>query len=84
MSNAAAADPDADIRPHAPQAYKPPALEPAVLDHYNRTKTDFRAPMPRPKVNGIVIDFHCHLLADQHAPTGSRRPTTSASTSSCR
>jgi hypothetical protein len=23
--------------------------------------------MPRPKVNGIVIDFHCHLLATGHA-----------------
>ena len=23
--------------------------------------------MPRPKVNGIVIDFHCHLLAHRHA-----------------
>lgn len=24
--------------------------------------------MPRPKVNGIVIDFHTHLLANRHAP----------------
>ena len=24
--------------------------------------------MPRPKVKGIVIDFHCHLLAARHAP----------------
>jgi predicted TIM-barrel fold metal-dependent hydrolase len=23
--------------------------------------------MPRPKVNGPVIDFHCHLLANRHA-----------------
>jgi hypothetical protein len=23
--------------------------------------------MPRPKVNGLVIDFHCHLLAHRHA-----------------
>jgi predicted TIM-barrel fold metal-dependent hydrolase len=23
--------------------------------------------MPRPKVNGIVIDFHCHLLGARHA-----------------
>ena len=24
--------------------------------------------MPRPKVNGFVVDFHCHLLAARHAP----------------
>src|SRR4051812_8308984 len=24
--------------------------------------------MPRPKVRGRVIDFHCHLLAARHAP----------------
>ena len=24
--------------------------------------------MPRPKVRGPVIDFHCHLLANRHAP----------------
>jgi hypothetical protein len=36
-------------------------------DH-NRTGLDFRRPMPRPKVNGPVIDFHCHLLANRHAP----------------
>lgn len=35
-------------------------------DH-NRTGLDFRRPMPRPKVNGPVIDFHCHLLANRHA-----------------
>src|SRR5579871_6274603 len=42
----------------------PPA--PPVPD-YNRTGVDFRRPIPRPKVNGIVIDFHCHLLARRHA-----------------
>lgn len=40
-------------------ATKPP-------DH-NRTGVDFRRPMPKPKVRGIVIDFHCHLLAARHA-----------------
>lgn len=35
---------------------------------HNRAGVDFRRPMPRPKVNGIVIDFHCHLLAARHAP----------------
>lgn len=53
-------------QPASPQA-RPPALEPAVRDHYNRTGADFRRPMPRPKVNGLVIDFHCHLLANRHA-----------------
>jgi hypothetical protein len=42
-------------------------LEPADPAHYNRTGVNFRAPMPRPKVNGIVVDFHCHLLAARHA-----------------
>jgi predicted TIM-barrel fold metal-dependent hydrolase len=37
------------------------------LEH-NRTALNFRAPMPRPKVNGPVVDFHCHLLAVRHAP----------------
>jgi hypothetical protein len=48
-------------------AYRPPALEPANPDHYNKTGFNFRAPMPRPKVRGAVIDFHCHLLAARHA-----------------
>lgn len=39
----------------------------AKVDEYNRTGVNFRAPMPRPKVNGAVIDFHCHLLARRHA-----------------
>jgi hypothetical protein len=37
------------------------------LPDYNRTGLDFRAPMPRPKVRGIVIDAHTHLLAARHA-----------------
>ncbi|MEA2711767.1 MAG: hypothetical protein QOF78_4368 [Phycisphaerales bacterium] len=41
---------------------------PPKLPEHNRTATDFRRPMPRPKVRGIVIDFHCHLLAARHAP----------------
>ena len=47
----------ADVKPPSPP--RPP-------DH-NRTGTDFRRPMPRPKVRGPVIDFHCHLLANRHA-----------------
>jgi predicted TIM-barrel fold metal-dependent hydrolase len=33
---------------------------------YNRTGLDLRSPMPRPKVRGIVIDAHTHLLAGRH------------------
>src|SRR4051812_33896108 len=33
---------------------------------HNRTGIDYRRPMPRPKVRGPVIDFHCHLLAARH------------------
>jgi predicted TIM-barrel fold metal-dependent hydrolase len=44
-----------------------PAAEPPTIPEHNRTGVDFRRPMPRPKVNGIVIDFHCHLLAYRHA-----------------
>jgi predicted TIM-barrel fold metal-dependent hydrolase len=43
----------------------PPWTAPAVPD-YNRTGVDFRKPVPRPKVNGIVIDFHNHLHAARH------------------
>jgi predicted TIM-barrel fold metal-dependent hydrolase len=35
---------------------------------YNRTGIVYHRPMPRPKVRGKVIDFHCHLLAARHAP----------------
>jgi hypothetical protein len=42
--------------------------EPPKLPDHNRTSLDFHRPMPRPKVRGIVIDFHCHLLAARHAP----------------
>lgn len=34
---------------------------------YNRTGIDYRAPMPRPKVKGMVVDYHLHLLAARHA-----------------
>ena len=39
-----------------------------TLPDYNRAGIEFARPIPRPKVNGIVIDFHCHLLAARHAP----------------
>jgi hypothetical protein len=39
---------------------------PKPPDH-NRIGLNLRAPLPRPKVNGLVIDAHCHLLAARHA-----------------
>ncbi|MBA3272664.1 MAG: amidohydrolase family protein [Chthoniobacterales bacterium] len=44
-----------------------PTLAPAIKAEYTRAGVDFRRPMPRPKVRGTVIDFHCHLLAARHA-----------------
>lgn len=49
-------------------ALAPTAAEAPKLPEHNRAGVDFRRPMPRPKVNGIVVDFHCHLLAAHHAP----------------
>jgi predicted TIM-barrel fold metal-dependent hydrolase len=43
------------------------ALAPAKANEYNRLGLDFRQPMPRPKVKGIVVDFHTHLIAARHA-----------------
>ncbi len=40
----------------------------AELSDHNRIGLNYRRPMPRPKVNGFVVDFHCHLLAARHAP----------------
>ena len=42
-----------------------PSIAPKPPDH-NRLGLDFRKPIPRPKVNGIVIDAHTHLLANRH------------------
>src|SRR5687767_986136 len=64
---AAAATTPATARATAPLAPPtPPALAPADPRDYTRAGIDYRRPMPRPKVNGIVIDFHCHLLANRH------------------
>lgn len=45
-----------------------PDISPAAvaLPAWNRTGIDYRAPMPRPKVNGLVIDAHIHLTAARH------------------
>jgi predicted TIM-barrel fold metal-dependent hydrolase len=40
---------------------------PDVPEEYNRMGLDYRKPMPRPPVKGLVIDAHCHLLAARHA-----------------
>jgi predicted TIM-barrel fold metal-dependent hydrolase len=34
---------------------------------HNRLGLEYRRPMPRPKVRGLVVDFHSHLLAARHA-----------------
>jgi len=40
----------------------------AKAAEYNRIGLNFRQPMPRPKVRGIIIDAHTHLLANRHTP----------------
>ena len=55
--------------PNPPAAVPPPrnsVLAPANEAEFNRTGVNFRKPMPRPKVRGRVIDFHCHLFAARH------------------
>jgi hypothetical protein len=42
-------------------------LAPAKQAEYNRIGLDYHRPMPRPKVRGMVIDAHNHLLAARHA-----------------
>jgi hypothetical protein len=42
------------------------ALAPAKSSEYNRLNLDFHTPMPRPKVRGLVIDAHTHLIAARH------------------
>jgi len=44
-----------------------PALAPAKELEFNRLGLDYRQPIPRPKVRGIVIDAHTHLIAARHA-----------------
>src|SRR5687768_1415880 len=51
-----------------PTATLPDSAPPPAPPEHNRANIDFRRPMPRPKVNGTVVDFHCHLLAARHAP----------------
>jgi len=44
-----------------------PTPAPTDKPDYNRTGIDYHAPQPRPKVNGLVVDAHVHLLAARHA-----------------
>jgi hypothetical protein len=53
--------------PPPPTQAQSTVLAPAVEDEYNRIHLDFRKPLPRPKVSGIVIDSHSHLLAARRA-----------------
>src|SRR6187401_927120 len=56
-----------DAMSAAPITTTPPPFAPAKASDYNRLDLDFRRPIPRPKVRGIVVDFHTHLLAARHA-----------------
>jgi predicted TIM-barrel fold metal-dependent hydrolase len=49
------------------QTVEAPAVQAAKPPEHNRTGINFRLPVPRPKVQGAVIDVHCHLLAARHA-----------------
>jgi hypothetical protein len=62
------AQPQTAVQPTGTKPPANPVLAPANPAEYNRIGLDYRRPMPRPKVNGIVIDSHCHLLAARHAP----------------
>lgn len=42
------------------------ALAPAKSNEFNRLNLDYRQPMPRPNVRGIVVDYHTHLVAARH------------------
>jgi predicted TIM-barrel fold metal-dependent hydrolase len=42
------------------------ALAPAKSNEFNRLNLDYRQPMPRPDVRGIVVDYHTHLVAARH------------------
>jgi predicted TIM-barrel fold metal-dependent hydrolase len=57
----------AKTTPPATTAAAAAVMAPAKEDEYNRLGLDYHAPIPRPKVKGIVIDAHCHLWASRHA-----------------
>ncbi|GIW75493.1 MAG: hypothetical protein KatS3mg104_0556 [Phycisphaerae bacterium] len=48
-------------------AVEPQTDFPAVPEH-NRLGLNYRLPIPRPKVRGVVVDYHTHLLAHRHLP----------------
>ena len=45
------------------------SVQSVTTSEYNRIGLDYHQPLPRPKVRGKVIDFHCHLVAARHART---------------
>ena len=51
-----------------PPSY-PKAINVKTAPDYNCTQLDFHQPMPRPRVRGKIIDFHCHIVAARHART---------------
>ncbi len=52
----------------AARKWTPPPLAPARRGEYDRLGLDYRAPIPRPPIDGPVIDCHTHLIAARHAP----------------
>jgi predicted TIM-barrel fold metal-dependent hydrolase len=42
---------------------------PASAPEHNRTGIHYRNPLPRPKVRGIVVDYHSHLFHHRHMRT---------------
>ena len=55
---------DAEPTPAATPPEPPPLTEKPV--EHNRIRIDYRKPWPRPKVKGLVIDYHTHLFAHRH------------------
>ncbi len=53
--------------PPSPTAAAAAVMAPAKSKEYNRLNLDYRKPFPKPKVKGLVIDFHTHLVAARHA-----------------
>lgn len=49
-------------------AQQPISPPPPKLPDWNQIGLNYRLPMPRPKVRGSTIDFHCHLFKAAHAP----------------
>lgn len=53
--------------PTALSAAAAAVMAPAKSNEFNRLHLDYHQPMPRPKVKGLIIDYHTHLVAARHA-----------------